>query len=75
MGKEFTLVIFFTLTFLALGAAWVAGYLDTYQKKAQEKALDVMGENKASYGLKSMFCYRTPGKRPTRLANCVSQAR
>jgi len=39
---------------IALGAAWVGGYLDPYKAKAQEKVLDVMGENKASYGLKSM---------------------
>ena len=55
MGKESILIVFFTLTFVLLGAAWIAGYLDTYQKKAQEQALDMMGENKASYGLKSML--------------------
>ena len=38
---------------IAIGAAWVGGYLDVYQAKAQEKVLDAMGENKASYGLKS----------------------
>lgn len=38
---------------IALGAAWVGGYLDPYQAKAQEMILNMMGENKASYGLKS----------------------
>jgi hypothetical protein len=35
-------------------AAWVSGTLDPYQKKLQEFLLDCMGENKVSYGLKSM---------------------
>lgn len=34
--------------------AWVGGYLDRDQKIAQDTALDAMGENRASYGLKSM---------------------
>lgn len=38
---------------IALGAAWVGGYLDPYKDKAQEKILNMMGENKASYGVKS----------------------
>lgn len=53
MGYETVIVIVFTFVSLAIGFAWVGGYLDVYQSKAQEKALDVMGENKASYGLKS----------------------
>lgn len=53
MGNEIPMIIIFTLISVALGLAWVGGYLDAYQSKAQEKALDAMGENKASYGLKS----------------------
>jgi len=45
-------VIFAVLT-IALVGAWVGGYLDRYQKIAQDHALDAMGENRASYGLKS----------------------
>ena len=33
--------------------AWVTGQLDPLQKKLQEVLLDVMGETKISYGLKS----------------------
>lgn len=58
MGHEILITAFFTLIVLALGFAWVGGYLDSYQKKAQERALDMMGENKASYGLKSMLYTR-----------------
>ncbi len=52
MGNEVLLSVIFAVIAIALGAAWVGGYLDAYQAKAQEKALDAMGENKASYGLK-----------------------
>ena len=51
MGALLSIVV--AVVAIALGAAWVGGYLDVYQKKAQEKVLDAMGENKASYGLKS----------------------
>ena len=53
MGYELHIIIAFTLLSLAVGAAWIGGYLDPYQSKAQEIVLDKMGENKASYGLKS----------------------
>lgn len=49
------LIVIFTILSLAVGVAWVGGYLDKYQSKAQEKALDAMGENKASYGVKGML--------------------
>lgn len=55
MGNETVMLIVFTLISLAVGFAWVGGYLDAYQSKVQEKALDTMGENKASYGLKSIL--------------------
>jgi hypothetical protein len=38
---------------LLLLFAWITGQLDPLQKKLQEILLDVMGETKASYGLKS----------------------
>lgn len=58
MGNEIILIGIFTVLALAVGFAWVGGYLDKYQSKAQERALDAMGENKTSYGLKSMFAPR-----------------
>ena len=33
--------------------AWVTGQLDPLQKKLQEILLDILGETKISYGLKS----------------------
>ena len=54
MGYEVLLVVSYTVISLVVGLAWVAGYLDPYQAKLQEIVLDLMGENKASYGLKSM---------------------
>ncbi|KAK3178912.1 hypothetical protein OEA41_001049 [Lepraria neglecta] len=53
MGYELHIIVAFTILSLVVGAAWVGGYLDAYQSKAQEVVLDKMGENKASYGLKS----------------------
>ena len=54
MGYEIHIVVAYTLLSLLVGFAWVAGYLDKYQSRAQEVLLDKMGENKASYGLKSI---------------------
>ena len=54
MGYEIHIIVAYTVLSLAVGLAWVAGYLDPYQSKAQELLLDKMGENKASYGVKSM---------------------
>ena len=53
MANEIVIIAIFTLIAVAVGAAWVGGYLDKYQAKAQNAALDAMGENRASYGLKS----------------------
>jgi hypothetical protein len=47
-------LFFLTFQVILLGA-WVAGYLDPYQKQLQEMLLDYMGETKVSYGLKSML--------------------
>ncbi|OQE46039.1 hypothetical protein PENCOP_c001G00417 [Penicillium coprophilum] len=46
-----SLLFFLTFQVILLGA-WVAGYLDPYQKQLQELLLDYMGETKVSYGLK-----------------------
>ncbi|MCJ1375782.1 hypothetical protein MMC20_007019 [Loxospora ochrophaea] len=53
MGNELLITIVYALISVAVGFAWVGGYLDKYQSKAQEILLDKMGENKMSYGLKS----------------------
>ena len=44
---------------LLLLFAWVTGQLDPLQKKLQEILLDVMGETKVSYGLKSTSYWPT----------------
>lgn len=54
MSNEVLISVAFAVIAMVIGAAWVGGYLDKFQAKAQEKALDAMGENKASYGLKSI---------------------
>ncbi|KAJ5164061.1 uncharacterized protein N7500_005891 [Penicillium coprophilum] len=46
-----SLLFFLSFQVILLGA-WVAGYLDPYQKQLQELLLDYMGETKVSYGLK-----------------------
>ena len=53
MGNETLIGIIIAVLAVAVGAAWVGGFLDKYQHQAQDKALDMMGENRASYGLKS----------------------
>jgi hypothetical protein len=53
MGNELLLIIGFTIFSLFVTAAWVGGYLDPYQKMLQDLALDKMGDNRASYGIKS----------------------
>ena len=54
MPSSTLISVVFALITIALVSAWVGGYLDRYQKIAQDHALDAMGENRASYGLKSM---------------------
>ncbi|KAL9107672.1 MAG: hypothetical protein Q9227_007479 [Pyrenula ochraceoflavens] len=41
------------LALLGLAFFWVTGQLDPLQKRLQEILLDVMGETKLSYGVKS----------------------
>lgn len=53
MGNELLLTVGFTLLSLFVTAAWVGGYLDPYQKMLQNLMLDKMGDNRASYGIKS----------------------
>lgn len=53
MSYIFIQLVLNVLFFVVLLGAWVTGRLDPYQKRLQEKALDIMGENKVSYGLKS----------------------
>lgn len=53
MSNELLLIVGFTVFSLFVTAAWVGGYLDPYQKVLQDLALDKMGDNRASYGIKS----------------------
>lgn len=54
MGNELLLIVGYTIFSLLVTAAWVGGYLDPYQRKLQDLALNKMGDNRASYGIKSM---------------------
>lgn len=47
-------LILYIVSQVILFGAWVSGSLDPYQKRLQELLLEVMGETKVSYGLKSM---------------------
>ena len=58
MGHELALIVGFTLFSLFVTAAWVSGYLDPYQRKLQDLALNKMGDNRASYGVKSTIGYQ-----------------
>ena len=53
MGHELALIVGFTVFSLIVTAAWVGGYLDPYQRMLQDLALNKMGDNRASYGVKS----------------------
>lgn len=55
MSSATIISVAFAILTITLVGAWVSGYLDRYQKIAQDSALDAMGENRASYGLKSMI--------------------
>lgn len=57
MANGILVAVIFTFIAAALGAAWVGGYLDKYQHAAQDKALDMMGDNRASYGLKGPYLW------------------
>lgn len=50
--------LLYVVTQVVLLGAWVSGTLDPYQKRLQEIVLYMMGETKASYGLKSKFEHR-----------------
>lgn len=60
MGYEIPIVIAYTTLFVILGAAWVGGYLDQYQRTAQDFALGKMGDNRASFGVKSELLLFNP---------------
>ncbi|KAJ5584357.1 uncharacterized protein N7459_004157 [Penicillium hispanicum] len=47
-----TCLLLYLVSQAVLLAAWVAGYLDPYQKRLQEIVLDFMGETRVSYGFK-----------------------
>ncbi|MCJ1292359.1 hypothetical protein MMC34_003909 [Xylographa carneopallida] len=55
MPSSTLISVVFAIITIALVGAWVGGYLDRYQKIAQDHALDAMGENRASYGVKSVL--------------------
>ncbi|KAF6230030.1 hypothetical protein HO133_004368 [Letharia lupina] len=61
MGNELLLIIGFTIFSLVVTMAWVGGYLDTYQHTLQNVLLDKTGENRASYGLKTVLTGQKTG--------------
>ncbi|MCJ1446945.1 MAG: hypothetical protein MMC23_007453 [Stictis urceolatum] len=48
-----TVSIVYAVISVVVAGAWILGYLDRYQKKAQNAALGAMGDTRLSYGLKS----------------------
>ena len=58
MGYEIPIIAAYTTFLLVACAAWVGGYLDPLQHSLQDVLLGKMGDNRASYGVKSMFLYR-----------------
>ncbi|CAD6568805.1 MAG: hypothetical protein ASARMPRED_002062 [Alectoria sarmentosa] len=61
MGNELLLLIGFTIFSLVVTMAWVGGYLDKYQHTLQNILLDRTGENRASYGLKTVLTGQKTG--------------
>ena len=55
MGYEIPIILGYNTLFLILTVAWIGGYLDKYQRIAQDFALGRMGDNRASFGVKSTF--------------------
>ena len=55
MVSAFGLSVIYALISVVVAGAWVAGYLDALQKRLQNATLGAMGDNRASYGLKSRF--------------------
>ena len=53
MGYEVTIVAGYTTFLFVVFAAWVGGYLDPLQHSLQDVLLGKMGDNRASYGVKS----------------------
>lgn len=53
MPSAFVISVIYAILSVVVAGAWVAGYLDKYQKIAQNALLGAMGENRMSYGLKS----------------------
>ena len=53
MPSTFTVSVIYALISVVVAGAWVAGFLDKYQKMAQNAILGTMGDNRMSYGLKS----------------------
>ena len=53
MPSSFAVSVIYAIMSIIVAGAWVAGYLDKYQKMAQNALLGAMGENRMSYGLKS----------------------
>ena len=51
-------ILVFLLISIGVGGTWVGYYFDKRESRAQEKPSDMMGENEASYGLKSRVVHQ-----------------
>jgi hypothetical protein len=59
MPSATTVSILYAIISVIVAGAWVLGYLDKYQRKAQNAALGAMGDNRASFGLKCTYLQRS----------------
>ncbi|KAI4149088.1 MAG: hypothetical protein LQ340_004793 [Diploschistes diacapsis] len=53
MPSAFAISVIYAILSVVIAGAWVAGYLDKYQKMLQDTLLGTMGDNRMSYGLKN----------------------
>ena len=72
MPSAFAISVIYAVLSVVVAGAWVAGYLDKYQKMAQNALLGGMGENRMSYGLKSK--HSKPADRTLRSASKTTDA-
>ena len=55
MGYEIPIIAGYTTFLFVAFTAWVGGYLDPLQHSLQDILLGKMGDNRASYGVKSIL--------------------
>ncbi|MDI1488267.1 MAG: hypothetical protein OHK93_007541 [Ramalina farinacea] len=74
MGYEISIIAGYTTFLLVVFTAWVGGYLDPLQHSLQDIILGKMGDNRVSYGAKSLMSQRVvEDKNVTAVQDGVSQ--